>query len=48
MNLRKMVWLLMVVIAGFVAPVTKSHSSSLAPPANFIDGTGPVAPPIPW
>ena len=48
MNLRKMTWLLIVVIAVLVAPVTKiQNTTAVAAPAASHDGCGPGAPPIP-
>jgi hypothetical protein len=49
MNLKKMAWLLVVVIAVLVAPVTKIQSASTVTASSVShDGAGPVAPPIPW
>jgi hypothetical protein len=48
MNLRKMTWLLVVVIAVLVAPVTKIQNTTAAPASSVShDGCGPGAPPIP-
>jgi len=47
-NLKKMTWLLVVVFAVLVAPVTKIHNfASVANSPASIDGCGPGAPPIP-
>jgi len=47
-NLKKMTWLVVVVIAVLVAPVTKIHSATkVAISPVSIDGAGPGAPPIP-
>lgn len=49
MNLKKMTWLLVVVIAVLVAPVTKIQAASTVATSSVShDGCGPVAPPIPW
>jgi hypothetical protein len=48
MNIKKMAWLLVVVIAVLVAPVTKIHGASTVVTSSAShDGCGPVAPPIP-
>lgn len=48
MNLKKMTWLLVVVFAVLVAPVTKIHSAGgIVTSSVAIDGAGPGAPPIP-
>jgi len=49
MNLKKMTWLLVVVIAVLVAPVTKIQTASTVRTSSAsLDGAGPGAPPIPW
>jgi hypothetical protein len=49
MNLKKMTWLLMIVFAVLVAPVTKIQAvSTVATSSVSLDGAGPGAQPIPW
>jgi hypothetical protein len=49
MNLKKMTWLLMIVFAVLVAPVTKIQTAStVATSSASHDGCGPGAQPIPW
>jgi hypothetical protein len=49
MNLKKMTWLLVVVIAVLVAPVTKIQTASTVATSSVShDGCGPGAQPIPW
>jgi hypothetical protein len=48
-NLKKMTWLLVVVFAVLVAPVTKIQTvSTVATSSVSHDGSGPIPDPIPW
>ena len=49
MNLKKMAWLLVVVFAVLVAPVTKIQTAgTVAASSVSHDGGAPVPDPIPW